>query len=562
MTLAYQFEYISINMVLENFLKVICDDFKIKYSINKLDTVATLFVSDTEERLHKFADYIAYYLPLSIFLKSTNAEVVGDIYEKSISPKECTIALPFTKRAITLAQDPSSVFFNNPFTPNEVGKNCENCDASLIFSKENNILIANNSLSYQQVYDEVADLIARNKSVTIKTPTGNFEFSKVSKKQLRNKNNFEIIPTDLSNVQKMVILDENEIRNLASIEKPIIRAKINSIYASTNILSQKTVKIRMPNTLLLQFICDKLYKIGVDFIVKTKIDIEEQYFIDYDARTPKIDDIEICVLENNEVLILKGHDDLPSELVNGLESIEVPAIKQYASILKERDLFNYKSSCFYFSKIHDDAIMFFNEKEEILEFVKFHTFTSIEEIFKKIEEEGKSGQTLVKNYKNTYPDIYEAAQDTEIPETLAQNLFSLFAFASIILGFSYDFEEAAEILIENAEAYGGQKGPRIEFSLRENNKIKSDFDAIKMIRSAMSFKLAGTEDLTLSFGFLDSFSYFLSDIADTHKATLQSSKITLGGSLFGYKRLTEMTCKNLLSSHKIYFNRELPIDDL
>ncbi len=130
------------------------------------------------------------------------------------------------------------------------------------------------------------------------------------------------------------------------------------------------------------------------------------------------------------------------------------------------------------------------------------------------------------------------------------------------MGLSEDFENGAEQLMDHALGFGGQKGPRIEFTLQDKAKVHSDFDTIKMIRSAMSFKLAGTDDATLCFGFLDSFSYFVSDVADTHKETLLSSAITLGGSLFGYKRLSEMTCKNLLSSHKIYFNRELPIDDI
>lgn len=562
MILAYKFEYVSSNMVLGNFLKVICNDFKIKYVIDRCDSVTTLFVSDSENRLHKFADYIAFYLPLSIFLKSTSVEVVDKIDKGGFRPKECDIALPFTKKAITLAKDFNSVFFNNPFTPNEIGKVCEDCDTSIIFSKENNILIANNALSLKKVYEEVADLIARNESITIKTPNGNFSFSKVLKKHLQNKKDFEIIPTDLSNVQKMVLLDENEIKNLASLEKPIIKARINSIYASKDIISQKSVQVRMPNTLLLQFICNELYKIGVDFIVKSRSNEEDKYFIDYEANSPKIDNIEICVLENNEVLLLRGYHDLPERLIKGLEKLKVPAIKQYASILRERDLFEYKTSCFYFSKTHNDSILYHDGKEGILEFVKFSTFSSVEEIFNKIEKDEKSGKKLIENYKKVFPEIYQTALNTEIPADIADNLFNLFAFASLILGFSDDFENAADILIENAQNFGGQKGPRIDFSQTDNDKIKSDFDAIRLVRSAMSFKLAGVEDLTLSFGFIDSFSYFVSDIADAHKETLLSSKITLGGSMFSYKRLTEMTCKNLLANHKIYFNRELPIDNI
>lgn len=562
MIIAYKFEYVSTNMVLENFLKKICDEFKIKYSIQRNDTIVTLFVKGTEEVLHKFADFISFYLPLSIFLKATSVEVVNEMPKSNIKVPPCEIALPFSKKAVSLAKQENSVFLNNPFTPNEIGKNCEDCEACLIFGKKNKIIVSNNASSLKKIYEEVADLIARDKSVTIKTPSGNFAFSKVSKKELDNIDDFEIIPTDLSNVQKMVVLDENEIKNLASLEKPIIKARINSIYASKDIISQKNVKIRMPNTLLLQFICNELYKIGVDFIIKSSPVEEGNYFVDYEANSPKIDDIEVCVLENNEVLILRGYNNLPKRLTKDLDKLEVPAIRQYISILRERNLFDHKTSCFYFSQNFDDAILSYNHEHGILELSKFPIYPSIESIFGAIEASGESGKKLIQNYKKTFPKIYQTALNTEIPTKIANNLFNLFGFSSIILGLSDNFESAAETLIEEAESFGGAKGPRIEFTLKDKTKIHSDFDAIKMIRSAMSFKLAGTDDATLSFGFFDSLSYFVSDIADAHKETLLSSKITLGGSLFGSKKLTELTCKNLLANHKIYFNRELPIDNL
>lgn len=559
--MAYKFEYVSTNMMLENFLKVICNDFGIDYIIDRYDSITTLFVDDTEERLHKFADYISFYLPLSIFLKSMSVEVVDKIEHRDFVLKACDMALPFTKKAYTLAKDSNSVFFNNPFTPNEVGKNCKDYNMSISFGEKHNMSIANNPSSFKKAYEEIVDLIAKNESVIIKNPNGNFAFSKVSKEVLENIDNFEIIATDLSNIQKMVIMEENEIKNLASLEKPIIKARINSIYASKGIIPQKSVKIRMPNTLLLQFICNELHKIGVDFIVKSQANEEIKYFVDYENECPKIEDMEVCVLENNEVLVLR-HDNLPKNITKGLDKLKVPAIKQYTSILKERKLFDYKTSCFYFSKTFDDAIMFYDHEKGMLELIKFPLPSSTEAVFETIEASGESGKKLIKNYKKKFPEIYQRALSTKIPTKIANNLFNLLAFSSLILGLSDNFENAAEKLIEYAKSFGGRKGSRIEFTLRDKTKINSDFDAIKMIRSAMSFKLAGADEAILCFGFFDSFSYFLSDIADIHKETLSSSKITLGGSLFGTKKLTEMTCRNLLPNHKIYFNRELPIDNL
>ncbi len=562
MILAYKFKYISTNMVLENFLKTIASEFEINYSITKDDSIVTLFVSDCEERLHKFADFIAFYLPLSIFLKSSSVEVVDEITGQNLKIDDCDFALPFTKKAITLAKDINSTFYNNPFTPNEIGLTCKDWNSSLVFSKNNNIFIANDSSAYKKVYKEVANLIAHNKTVSIKTPNGNFSFLKVSKEHLKDKNNFEIIPTDLTCVQKMVILNENEIKTLASLEKPIIKARVNSIYASKEILSKQNVKIRLPYTILLQLICEELRNIGVDFIVKISSIETSEYFLDYETFMPESNELEVSVLENNEVLILDGDGYAPINLKKNLEKLEMPSFRQLASILKERNLFDDKTSCFYFSKTHDDAILYHDGEKGMLEFVKFPVFSSIKDIFKNIENQDDTGRKLVKNYKNTFKDIYEKAINLELPDSLSNNLYTIFAFSSLILGYCDNFGNAAEKLIENAENFGGQKGPRIDFYLQDNEKIKSDFNPYKMIRSAMSFKLAGVDDQVLSFGFLESLAYFISDIADAHKETLSSSKIALAGSMFEFKILSEQSCKNLLANHKIYFNRELPIDNL
>ena len=139
-------------------------------------------------------------------------------------------------------------------------------------------------------------------------------------------------------------------------------------------------------------------------------------------------------------------------------------------------------------------------------------------------------------------------------------MFNNISFISLIVGFSSDFKSAGDILIEKAEDFGGQKGPRMDYRVMEEDKVNSDFNSYRLIKSAMSFKLAGTDDMTLSFGIMESFAYFLSDIADIHKESLNSNKIALGGSLFGYSKFTELVAKNLLANHSIYFNQELAIE--
>ncbi|MCF6173506.1 MAG: hypothetical protein L3J44_06985, partial [Campylobacteraceae bacterium] len=227
---------------------------------------------------------------------------------------------------------------------------------------------------------------------------------------------------------------------------------------------------------------------------------------------------------------------------------------------KERELFEYKTSCFYFSTKFDDSIMYHDTQKGILPLVHFPKYSDIGELFKKIIKEDDNGAKLIENYKKTYPKIYKSALRVKIPKKLSNNLFNTLRFVSIIIGLSNNFDKSADALIEKAENFGGQKGVRIDFGLVNNKKINSDFNFQRLLRSAISFKLAGTDYETLSFGIIESFSYFISDMADSHKETLGSNKIALGGLIFGYPLITELVAKNLLANHKIFFNQELPID--
>ena len=561
MILAYEFEYVSGNLVLESFLRVISEEFGVKYTICREKNVTTLYIDEDEEKQHEFADFLSSNLPLSLFLKSSNAKVVDSIKGKELDFVNTALSLPFTKKAIELAKDKESFFYKSPFVPNEVGFSDISQKTTLTLESKDGVVVANDSAGYEEMYKNVANLIKEGERVNIKTPNGIFSFFRVQKGAFEGINEFEIMPTDLSLVQKAVNIRENEIHTLICLEKPILRAKVNMVFESMEILPTSRVKIRVANTPLLHFICEELYANGVEFIAKSPEISDSSPLLSYDIDIPEIIDIEVSILENGEIFVLNTDKYAPIDIKSQLDKLKEPSVKQFVSILKERDLFGDKTSCFYFSKKYDDAIMYHDEERELLSFTKFpNHFNSIRDIFAEIKKQDESGEKLVENYKKVYPELYKSIQRVKIPKKIPNNLFSTMKFLSVIVGFSEDFQTAADTLIEKAEDFGGQKGVRIDFRLMEEEKIKSDFNPYRLIRSAMSFKLAGTDDMTLSFGVLESFSYFVSDMADALKETVGSQKVTLGGSLFAYPIITELVAKNLLPNHKIYFNLALPIE--
>ncbi|MDD3462877.1 MAG: hypothetical protein PHW07_04465 [Sulfurospirillaceae bacterium] len=563
MILKFEFNYISNNNVLENLLEFTCKDFGIRYAIKKENSIVALYVQDDKNStLEAFADFLSQRVPLSIFFKALSV-TVEDIFPKETDVlPECTLSLPFTPCVLTRIKDENSEDYQNPFAKNEIG--AIDCDSKILvlFKDNEDILVANTSGEYSLICDKIAQLLLQGEMVKINTATGIYTFGTIEHIKSRALDSFEVVATDLSVVEKMVVIKDNEIKALASFERPIIRLRVNTLYASKDILPCAKVRLGLADDALTYLICQKAFEKGVHFLYKTAQVVSTcSYCLETGIKSHR-EPVEVCVLENGEMLIVKGSHYASSALKGNLAKFENSCHAQFASVMQEHHLFDVKAGCFYMSKKGDDKLMFHSKERGMLDFVSFPTPSSFLEIFETISNSSESGKKLIENYRANFPHIYDVAIGTKIPENAPKSIYTLWKIVSIVMGFSENFDEASEVLISNAEMFGGKKGPRMDYYLQDKEALKSDFDAIKLVKSGMSFKLAGTDDITLSYGYMESLCYFLSDTADAYKENIGSQKIALCGSLFGVKRLCEATCKNIMPNHTICFNKELPIDIL
>jgi len=393
----------------------------------------------------------------------------------------------------------------------------------------------------------------------IQTKNGPFAFGKIENSTALK--TFEVIATDLSVVERMAVSRENEIKALASLERPAIRFKVNSLFAQKGILSDARVMLRLADDLFLYHLSKRLFAKDVQFIFKASLaQCKTAYSVNYAAQSEALEPLVISVLENGAILIIQGNDYASKTLKASLEKFDEPSHAAFASIMQEHQLFDTTSSCFYLSQNYNDRIMHYSKEHGMLNLVEISLPSSFKELFAEVERSSPSAERLVANYKEQFPEIYAKAVAITIPSDTPKNIYSLWKMMAIALGLCDDFERAGEQLLENAEDFGGLKGPRIDYFLQKEDALSSDLDYVRMLRSGMSFKLAGTDNTTLSFGYMESLSYFISDLADAHKENLMSTKIALCGSLFGYKRFSEMLIKNLKPNHTICLNKELPID--
>lgn len=557
MILAFEFTYLSQNGVLEHLLKENCLDFGIEHRILRDDTRVTLFVKDSESRLGAFADYISVNLPLSLFFKSSTVYVTEDFPNEEHALPVLTVYPFFTPKAISNIESSKAVSYLSPYQVFEIGK-----DELTLFDATKKCFIASSAESLEKLYSDVVNAICEGKKVRLRTISGEFVIGSIENaSDITALHGVEIVPTDLSVIEKMVVIRENEVKALGTLERPAIRFKINAVFTQKEIVNVERVYLRLADEWILHHLCKRLFACNVPFIFKVPASlVEAELSIETNCVLEQSSALEVCVLENGEIIILKGERYASKSVLENRKKFDEASHGAFASILQEHHLFSENSSCFYLSTCHDDRFMHYSQEHEMLNLTSFSLPLNFEALFSEIAKSSKSAERLVAHYKEAFPEIYQNALIQIIPQNAPKNIYTLWSIASVLLGFSNTISSGAQTLIMLAEDFGGQKGPRMDYFLQKEETLVSDFDYVRLFRSGMSFKLAGTDDATLSFGYLQSLAYFISDTADYYKENLLSQKCALAGSLFGYRRLSEMVYKNVKPNHTICFNRELPVD--
>ncbi|MFV0481415.1 MAG: Sec7 domain-containing protein [Campylobacteraceae bacterium] len=548
MIFTYEFTYISNNAVLENFLYYFAKSDNLDFSITKEKDKIFLHVNANEDDFLRFSDDLSNNLPISIFLKDTKV-YVSEEFEENSKLSLCDITLPFTNLTAKRAKEEF-----NPFIKNEIGQNPDIFPPLAFTCKNENIEFNDN---FKSAFVKLSDEITKN-GANIKTTNGTFFVSTLENH--KNFDDFFVMPTDLSVVDRMVVIKNSEILALASLEKPLLKLSTSLVFSSKYPDFSRFVKIGLANDLFLYLLSLTLFEKGVDFVLlsKQKEGVATlRFFGDIKKQKP----FEVVVLENGEVLIKSQNNYLgKSTNLEKLESIKEISHRSFVSVLRENSLFSEKSIGFFLSKTKADNIMFFDEQSGLLDFVGLEYKSSIVEILEDIKSQDENAKRLIENYKTKFSDIYKTIEKLSLDENSPKNLYNVFKIISSIFGFSDNLENAAEKLLENAELFAGEKGPRFDYKLENENNLKTSFDTYKLIRSAISYKMADVDDMLLSFGLIESLVFFISDLSDRYKEALKSQNIALCGSLFSERKFSSLCIKHMSVNHKVKFNKELPLE--
>lgn len=537
MVLEFKFNYKSSNKTLIKFLDFVAKKFDCSYKIyQKLDFVY-LYIEAEDEVIEEFSNTLSIYIPMSIFYYGVEVEVVEELpIEPSISFVDEKI-ISFSPNSIKDVEDETSLDFYNAFKSCDVSKNFE--DAMFIF--ENTEI-----KSDKKLFEKLSSLIYEGKKIKIKTLSGTFVFSKVENIDKSS----ELLVVNLENISSLVVEDINSIVALATIEKPKIEFRINEIYRLKNKIDKKSIDIRYSNDLTLYLLTLELKKLKIDFLNIENEDASFDYFLDVKSKNSIKLDIPKILCFDNKKLILESNS-YPKKLDIVFNKFQEKDKSQFMTVLAESELFEKSIINFYISFSNKNKISYYSKNGLVDILEDLYIPSSIEEIFESIKKDIK-GEKLLKNYKNKFENIYNKALNTKI-DFLEKTFFTYFKIAKIIL----DFEED---IILNASNSLLEKGPRIDYKIFDDKKVfNRKFDYLPLIKSAMSFKLAGVDEQTISLGFIESFAHFIANEIDNLHGNYELDGVSLCGDMFANIRFNQLVEKSITKNFKIYYNKEFVI---
>lgn len=309
-----------------------------------------------------------------------------------------------------------------------------------------------------------------------------------------------IMPTSFKSIDKAFIVDEKNYIALSSYEKPVINLKLNAIFRQNHQEAPIFFDVKAASDFFIFALLDKLYGNGINFVsIKGKFTFKVSVL-----------DEEFLVIKNEEFK-KETNKDLFEEIC---------------------DEFNIKDQIninILLSKTKPDSIKIYN-KNKAIDLLKFPNFNTFEELKESIAKD-ETGKKLLVNFEKEFKFPIGKISKTD-------SFYSFFEIVAKIL-----FDKDALYLVESAKDSVLKKGPSIDYKI-ENY----EFNAIKFIRSGMSFKLAGVGDKVLSYGYLQSLIYFL----DKYLESFEYDNAILTGNLFEEKIISNLAIKNLKAKFSKY----------
>lgn len=473
--------------------------FSYKNELLRHQILHSFFVDCQASDIVAFADYIAHRLPLSIdfcFVELKTDCQVPKKWKKN-AKKNINFLDAFEIKEILNKQSP---YFCEVF---KWIKNIKCLKKSIFTAKD-----------VEDTLSHLAKKLLDSQSLRLKTPCGNWEF-------FTNKKKNDVMFWDLSNAMTFLRIESVQSQILASYEKPSMRLCPKEIFASTLLQDGYPYEInaRLPDDILLsllgQFCLES--KMGYVFVEKCN-DLGEwdlSYEYSKQGKLPFLRQVTVSsdglIVDTNIAKRSKSILDIIETHFDKEETLDKNIFSD-TNLQKVSSPSNQQKLIIYLSKIHPTRI-WIKDQESYKDLLSLAFEVNPKLILKTIELHYKDGDKLLKNFGENFGNILSNIQLLPDISRESKNIMDILSSAAFVLGYTRTFSPNDGMILNNAKKFVRDKGPRIDFKLKCDKEGHLELETPKVLRSAMSFRLAGLDEATLSYGFVDSMAEFLGNFA-------------------------------------------------
>jgi len=535
MILKFVFNTTAKNGVIEKILIRVAKEENIKLGLCKDLENIYAYVQGSEEEIENFSRKLANELPLSLFLNSLKAEV-SEEFKDEMERNFPDISLPPCPKCIREVKDENNKHYFDIF------HHCEVCGYKVNgkWEIENGEFNIKDKNERRKFFKQLAKKL-ENENIFIQTMNGAFEVSK-------NIENADfIIAKDLAAIAKYFLSFEGDAKALGSIEKPFLSLKTNIEFKKEFGISTPAFLVKLPDCMVTELLFEvcEYPLLGFKKADKAKdlcfeVKTQEPLMAVVTDSTKK----DILIQSGDRGIIPAyekklntdgkykkyGYKDGVIDLLENLEDIESkdvnPVYAGFYGVLTQWELENKNIMGFCFYE-EENKILVNSPKFGLVEFIDFKfSFKNFEEIFAQISAMNETGNKLIKNFMEKRPELFSHAINTDINSD-KKGIYYLWGMIGILLNIAESIEEGFEKIIAYSNEAMAKKGPRIDYKMDKNN-----LNPLWVIRTVMSFNLAGVDNNLISFGVIESFAEFLSNQYDLFKRDSNLDGAVIVGDLF------------------------------
>lgn len=419
-------------------------------------------------------------------------------------------------------------------------------------------------LNPHDLYPHIRALLdsLRTRSITLSSPLGRYTLSRTPLPRST------ALFWDTSALQTYMRVDSLQISFLASIEKPSMRLCPKEIFRASFLPASASVDIPCqlafdPMLMLFGALAREMGDLEYVFIAKTtseKIDFAyhtrcftpahrlivcggDGVYIDERRSAHDLPAIIAHHYPKYNHDLLDSATSTPESSARAKPSINPPAISSTTpSANATQSTTNPQNpnarqmlTC-YLSTTHHSALWAYNGAQ-FFELLPIRFCASERAMIDELEQHYQGADRLIANFRKTFgQDALDFPQN--LHDSHSRNLIDMLALIARTLGYcprESSTKDAIVALLDSAKLCLRDKGPRIDYKLKKSDSGALTLDYPRILRSCMSFALAGVEKELIAYGVLDSLAEFVGGFVRDVVQNYAMKQVFLCGDMLTHK---------------------------